>query len=62
MGLLVLITALIETIIDTIKGRDNNYWEYDYDNYHNLCTMLEEQEDDEDDNDWYYNNEMRWNA
>ena len=44
MGLLVLISALIATISDTVQGRETNYWEYDYDNYHNLCTMLEEQE------------------
>ena len=48
MGLLVLILALIETISDTITGRESNYWEYDYDNYHNLCTMLEEQEKEEE--------------
>ena len=49
MGLFVLLAALIETISDTIKGRESNYWEYDYDNYHNLCTMLEEQEKENDD-------------
>ena len=48
MGLLTLLLALISTTKDTIKGRESNYWEYDYDNYHNLCTMLEEQEDDEE--------------
>ena len=48
MGLLVLLLALIETISDTIAGRESNYWEYDYDNYHNLCTMLEEQETEEE--------------
>ena len=48
MGLLVLLSALIETISDTITGRESNYWEYDYDNYHNLCTMLEEQEKEEE--------------
>lgn len=47
MGLLVLISALFETISDTIKGKESNYWEYDYDNYFNLCTMLEEQENEE---------------
>lgn len=47
MGLLVLLSALIETISDTITGRESDYWEYDYDNYHNLCTMLEEQEKEE---------------
>ena len=50
MGLLVLLSALIETISDTITGRESNYWEYDYDNYHNLCTMLEEQEKEEENN------------
>ena len=44
MGLLVLLLALIETISDTIAGRESNYWEYDYDNYYNLCIMLEDQE------------------
>ena len=44
MGLFIFLSALIETISDAIKGRESNYWEYDYDNYHNLCTMLEEQE------------------
>ena len=48
MGLLVLISALIETIRDTITGRESNYWEYDYDNYHNLCTMLEEEQENEE--------------
>lgn len=48
MGLLTLLLALISTTKDTITGRESNYWEYDYDNYHNLCTMLEEQEDDEE--------------
>ena len=48
MGLLILLSALIETISDTISGRESNYWEYDYDNYHNLCTMLEEQEKEEE--------------
>ncbi len=48
IGLLTLLLALISTIKDTITGRESNYWEYDYDNYHNLCTMLEEQEDDEE--------------
>ena len=58
MGFLVLISALIETISDTIKGRESNYWEYNYDNYHNLCTMLEEQEkeeqEDESDDDYEF--------
>ena len=43
----VLLAALIETISDTITGRESNYWEYDYYNYHTLCTMLEEQENEE---------------
>ena len=50
MGLIILLSALIETIGDTISGRESNYWEYDYDNYHNLCTMLEEQEKEEENN------------
>lgn len=49
MGLFTLLFALGATINDTIKGRESNYWEYDYDNYHNLCTMLEEQEDADED-------------
>ena len=53
MGLLVLLSALIETISDTITGRESNYWEYDYDNYHNFCTMLEEQEKEEE-NDYEF--------
>ena len=44
MELFVLLSALIETISDAIKGKERNYWEYDYDNYFNLCTILEEQE------------------
>lgn len=48
MGLLVLISALFETVLDTISGKDSEYWEYDYDNYHNLCTMIEEQEKDDE--------------
>ena len=48
MGLLVLLSALFEAIGDTIRGNESNYWEYDYDNYHNLCTMLEEQEKEEE--------------
>jgi hypothetical protein len=48
MGLLVLLTAFIETISDTITGRESNYWEYDYENYHNLCTMLEEKGKEEE--------------
>ena len=51
MGLLVLLSALFETITDTFAGIESNYWEYDYDNYHNLCTMLEEQEKENDDYD-----------
>ena len=47
MGLLVLFSALASTISDAIRGNESNYWEYDYDNYHNLCTMLEEQEKEE---------------
>ena len=53
MGLLVLLSALASTISDTIKGRDSIYWDYNYDNYHNLCIMLEEQEKEEE-NDYEY--------
>ena len=47
MGLLALLSALFEALSDTIRGKDSNYWEYDYDNYHNLCTMLEEDDEGE---------------
>ena len=46
MGLLVLIAAFTSVIFDTITGRESNYREYDYDNYHNLCAMLEEEENE----------------
>lgn len=48
MGLLTLLFATINAIDDTIKKKKSAYWEYDYDNYFNLCTMLEEQENDEE--------------
>lgn len=46
MPLIVLFCALIDAIKDTISGRKSNYWEYDYDNYFNLCNMFKDKEED----------------